>query len=235
MHCQRPSVPRADSICLMHTSQHSHTQVSQGTRISCQRQNIDCERNILFFLGQHRKTSRRRISETNATSQPALPEISDDLPRIAVFVSGGGSNFRAIHSAILNGSIKGEISVRCSQTLGKAEYCVYRLTCLLGQFSWHQDRNHNQVASYWWDGMSCLRPTVCDSCLMLHILVSCRKLKKFVTAVGPSHETYKHSILKMIGIDWYGVSRNHKSSHLHSSLSWISSQKIVHSVQCLLA
>ena len=36
----------------------------------------------------------------------------EQLPRLAVFVSGGGSNFRAIHAAILNCQIKAEVAVR---------------------------------------------------------------------------------------------------------------------------
>lgn len=46
------------------------------------------------------------------------------IARLAVFVSGGGSNFKAIHSFILSGSIDGEVVavVTNAPTCGGAEY-----------------------------------------------------------------------------------------------------------------
>ena len=53
-------------------------------------------------------------SASASTSSPTdLPTAVANLPRaaIAVFVSGGGSNFKAIHADILDGSINGDVSV----------------------------------------------------------------------------------------------------------------------------
>ena len=47
-----------------------------------------------------------------STSQlPTYPRSLEPV-RLAIFVSGGGSNFRAIHDAILMGRIHAEVSVR---------------------------------------------------------------------------------------------------------------------------
>ena len=49
---------------------------------------------------------------------PAAGEATPLSPRkepkrIAVFVSGGGSNLKALHAATLDGTINGSIAVRC--------------------------------------------------------------------------------------------------------------------------
>ena len=40
------------------------------------------------------------------------PGAGDKRPALAVFVSGGGSNLRAIHAAILRGAIHADVAVR---------------------------------------------------------------------------------------------------------------------------
>ena len=50
-------------------------------------------------------------SKGEAVNPPKL-KAQEQLPRLAVFVSGGGSNFRAIHAAILNCQIQAEVAVR---------------------------------------------------------------------------------------------------------------------------
>lgn len=52
-------------------------------------------------------------ASTSTSSTACPPDIGADTPRaaIAVFVSGGGSNFKAIHADILDGSINGDVSV----------------------------------------------------------------------------------------------------------------------------
>lgn len=82
---------------------------SSSQKISSYRDAAVCK-----HLWQHRKTRR----QANLLVQ-AIPESFSDaqsieaaeLPRIAVFVSGGGSNFKAIHAAILDGGIKAHVAV----------------------------------------------------------------------------------------------------------------------------
>jgi hypothetical protein len=65
------------------------------------------------------RTILQRISTGNfrqvtvcATLSPPTLKGKKDRPKLAVFVSGGGSNFRAIHAAILDGRIKADVAVR---------------------------------------------------------------------------------------------------------------------------
>lgn len=63
---------------------------------------------------QHRKTRRQArdiASALRAEKEREIGVVSPVLPRIAVFVSGGGSNFKAIHAAILDGRIRAEVAV----------------------------------------------------------------------------------------------------------------------------
>lgn len=52
-------------------------------------------------------------STSTSASAAGLPDAGTAPPRaaIAVFVSGGGSNFKAIHADILDGTINGDVSV----------------------------------------------------------------------------------------------------------------------------
>ena len=56
-------------------------------------------------LAASRHPSLRVMAGTGST---------DEARKLAVFVSGGGSNMKAIHKAILDGKINGEIVVRIS-------------------------------------------------------------------------------------------------------------------------
>ncbi|GAB4814123.1 hypothetical protein N2152v2_001169 [Parachlorella kessleri] len=78
---------------------------------------------------QHRPTKRRgcsRFCSAAAQPPPAVPVNVPDAPkkRLAVFVSGGGSNLKAIHSAVLDGQINGEVAVVVSNapTCGGCHY-----------------------------------------------------------------------------------------------------------------
>ena len=74
------------------------------------------------------RPARRAVSAA-AAAQAAPPA---DVPpagqppkkRLAVFVSGGGSNFRAIHAAMLEGGVHGEVAVVVSNapTCGGCQY-----------------------------------------------------------------------------------------------------------------
>lgn len=68
---------------------------------------------------------RRRVATpplaASKSSAVSPPEIAEEgrPPRLAVFVSGGGSNFRAIHAGILNGQISAEVAVSSTRLLSK--------------------------------------------------------------------------------------------------------------------
>lgn len=47
-----------------------------------------------------------------AAAQPPTGEPLDRKPRLAIFVSGGGSNFKAIHAACLRGDVNADVAVR---------------------------------------------------------------------------------------------------------------------------
>lgn len=61
----------------------------------------------------------------NPIAPPEVPSTSaSSLKKLAVFVSGGGSNFRAIHDAIIGGKIRGDVVVVVTNapSCGGAEY-----------------------------------------------------------------------------------------------------------------
>ena len=74
----------------------------------------------------------RRALSAPAAAAAALAGPPADVPpaaqppkkRLAVFVSGGGSNFRAIHAAMLEGGVHGEVAVVVSNapTCGGCQY-----------------------------------------------------------------------------------------------------------------
>lgn len=56
-----------------------------------------------------------------SAAHPQPPQHSEPAPpskRLAVFVSGGGSNFRAIHAAVQQGAIAGTVAVVVSNAPG---------------------------------------------------------------------------------------------------------------------
>ncbi|KAF7840562.1 phosphoribosylglycinamide formyltransferase, chloroplastic [Senna tora] len=66
----------------------------------------------------HKVSSRKRIEcSSNAESAGVITSEGDNIgaqvrrKKLAVFVSGGGSNFRSIHEASVQGSVHGDISV----------------------------------------------------------------------------------------------------------------------------
>lgn len=65
---------------------------------------------------------RPQLRSANRTGKPSCkaainlpsPDLTEERkPRLAIFVSGGGSNFRAIHTGILDGRINAEVAVSC--------------------------------------------------------------------------------------------------------------------------
>ena len=74
----------------------------------------------------HRRLSRSFIaaSQQQQWDATATDATHSRVARLAVFVSGGGSNFKAIHASILSGSIKGEVVavVTNAPNCGGAEY-----------------------------------------------------------------------------------------------------------------
>ena len=77
----------------------------------------------------HSALRRRAASLFLAALAPKAspPDISEDskAPRLAIFVSGGGSNFRAIHAAVLAGQIAAEVAV--SSPLARVLVLRYQL------------------------------------------------------------------------------------------------------------
>lgn len=71
---------------------------------------------------------RRKVSVIHASIRPPeipVPSTSGPaLKRLAIFVSGGGSNFKAIHSAILEGKVNAEVAmvVTNAPSCGGADY-----------------------------------------------------------------------------------------------------------------
>ncbi|GMH41237.1 hypothetical protein BSKO_09147 [Bryopsis sp. KO-2023] len=58
------------------------------------------------------KAKRRRgLNLSCSSAPPSNQDLSTSKAKLAVFVSGGGSNFRAIHKACRDGKIHGEIAV----------------------------------------------------------------------------------------------------------------------------
>ena len=85
---------------------------------------------IIRRIESIKKTHRRSIQSFIAAAQQqqwdatATAASPSRVARLAVFVSGGGSNFKAIHASILSGSIKGEVVavVTNAPNCGGAEY-----------------------------------------------------------------------------------------------------------------
>ena len=70
---------------------------------------------------RHRRRAPTAVAAAGHAPPPALPHAQvDDAPkaRLAVFVSGGGSNFKAIHAACLDGRINAEVVVSAPSRTG---------------------------------------------------------------------------------------------------------------------
>ncbi len=97
-------LPPCASLLHLHTSWHGSTQAAHHP--TCQHQQ------------QRRAESRRsaphvrrvRAHATGTSSAPVHSQATQPA-RLAVFVSGGGSNMKAIHAAILDGRINARIQV----------------------------------------------------------------------------------------------------------------------------
>lgn len=80
-----------------------------------QSRNWVCHRAFIFISQRARR--RKRIECRNNAAELVDVTSGEDLTsgvrrkKLAVFVSGGGSNFRSIHEASLRGSIHGDIVV----------------------------------------------------------------------------------------------------------------------------
>lgn len=83
---------------------------------------VGCLQACHSAAGSHRRSPR----PPRPTARPAPLPAEPDAPkkRLAVFVSGGGSNFRAIHTAITEGRVNAEVAVVVSNapTCGGAQY-----------------------------------------------------------------------------------------------------------------
>ena len=69
----------------------------------------------------HLAITSRRLSkpDTHCSAAVSPPELAAHRkPRLAFFVSGGGSNFRSIHAAILDGHIQADVAVRLPSSSG---------------------------------------------------------------------------------------------------------------------
>lgn len=83
----------------------------------------------------YKVSSRKRIQCSSNVGVVTTEGDSKRAPvrrkKLAVFVSGGGSNFRSIHEASLQGSVHGDVTVlvtnksgmRCFNPYSSAEYC----------------------------------------------------------------------------------------------------------------
>lgn len=71
--------------------------------------------------------SRRPEPRVRAAAQPdgadAVPAAAGRRKRLAVFVSGGGSNFRAIHEAALSGAVHGDVVALVTDKPGEGNCC----------------------------------------------------------------------------------------------------------------
>lgn len=77
--------------------------------------NASCQlRTRPFLCLVQRVRLRRQVVEARVTFAGSPPELHqlDRTPRLAVFLSGGGSNFRSIYDAIKEGHINAEVAVR---------------------------------------------------------------------------------------------------------------------------
>ena len=77
------------------------------------------------YLSKHPTLTVRHAVTANLV-QPSLSEVPTAATRparLAVFVSGGGSNFRAIHDGILRGVVNAEIVVHLPSTLTSCYDC----------------------------------------------------------------------------------------------------------------
>jgi len=77
-------------------------------------------------LTLYRKCIKCQASTISPPNKDIAPSTSHSPPRLAVFVSGGGSNFKAIHTQILNHSINAQVSVVVtnSPSCGGAKYAA---------------------------------------------------------------------------------------------------------------
>jgi hypothetical protein len=62
-------------------------------------------------LQWHQQQHRRRTAAVTWAGPPEQHSCNESKQKLAVFVSGGGSNFKAIHTAILKGHINADVVV----------------------------------------------------------------------------------------------------------------------------
>lgn len=96
--CETP--PHIDSLgCLQLSLKRQYRRVSRSS--------IGLE----LLRASIKPACRSQSVHCSATSPPAF-EATERKPRLGIFVSGGGSNFRAIHCATVDGRINADVAVR---------------------------------------------------------------------------------------------------------------------------
>ena len=97
-----------------------HIHRVSGNRVVCDASHVRVKALCFHGRSAHSRKSDKSQSQHRKTHDQAIiayahPDAQrsegSPLPRLAVFVSGGGSNFRAIHAAILDGRIKADVAV----------------------------------------------------------------------------------------------------------------------------
>ena len=106
------SAAQQSSPCLLTQLHHFTTAISHKAQAAANRASPN--KPLLSFPARreeaHSSHRQRKTSCRAAVNLPA-PDLTEKKPRLAIFVSGGGSNFRAIHAGILDGRINAEVAV----------------------------------------------------------------------------------------------------------------------------
>jgi phosphoribosylglycinamide formyltransferase len=72
----------------------------------------------------HGSSAGSRRSSIAAVAAGPPTDLSAGRGRLAVFVSGGGSNLKAIHAACLDGRVNADVVVSRPSRCGGAMYCT---------------------------------------------------------------------------------------------------------------
>lgn len=121
---------------------------SSSSHLSSQSQNLDVPSRAVHPISIVHKevcsSSCKRIWCSSSSSSTAEPKEGHEVraqvtvrrKKLAVFVSGGGSNFRAIHEASKRGSLHGDVLVLVTNKSGNA-LSYYPFTFMFALFCHH--------------------------------------------------------------------------------------------------
>jgi len=122
---------------------------SRQQQILSPQQQIQQPLSFQQVLEQQQQQWRKRRATATAAVPPEHAACSSSKRKLAVFVSGGGSNFKAIHTDCLKGAINAEIVVRKHQQTRSIDPFLASVVQQKVCDYWYQWKDHQHSSSSW--------------------------------------------------------------------------------------